>query len=981
MPDADEGAEQGQNQINSFFEANKSAKDFFVSQLYLPENAKNLEYIKSRFTDDEILEWQIGIAPDGWTGLFDEMKSQGWEKEPLIEFNLVRQKNSRTYDFFRKRIIFPIENETGNICAFGARALPWDLENQIENEDEDEDKDKIPKYINSPESVFYKKSKLLLGLSRARKEIRKNDLCHVVEGYSDLIKMHSAGLINTVAPCGTSLTEDHVIVIKKHCKKINLVFDGDDAGFKAMLPAAEKILKAGVIAMITRLPEGEDPGSFIKDDTSAYIHENQQSFVSWYASKQLAGTNEDPVALHKALKEIARIICLIQDRAMKDLIIDDLVKKFELKRKLFKEIIDNETSDQSGIYDDDLPDEVDAREYQRWGFYSYKNEYYFRTKEGIMKMSNFVMKPLFHIQSATNSTRLYELTNYKGFKVVVQLDMQEMTSLQAFTKHVEGRGNFLYWGQAAQWSRLKGRLYEETRSATEIKNLGWQKEGFWAWSNGIILQDGTFESVDEYGIVEFENNSYFIPAFSKIYIADKSIFEDERKFKFRSRDEINLRRWSEMFTLVFGNAGKIGIAFAIAAVFRDHILKIHGNFPLLNLFGPKGTGKSQMAIALSFLFGEGQKPFNIHNGTKAGFAEHVQLFINSIAIVDEYKNGIEPDKIETLKSIYDAIGRTRMSLEKTNRRESTKVNSAVILLGQEMPTADVALFSRTIFLTFHKSVFSEVEKQNYQNLKDLQNEGLSHLISMLIRNRQYFVKNYYNIHGNTLGDLNEVFSSDRIEDRIMRNFAVILAAFRTIENIIKFPFTYKDLLEIAIECIKTQNSQINSSNEVSTFWNILEAMFDDNVLIEGWHFKVQYTDTIRGKTRSIDFGTGGAKSVLKFKFNSVIKLYSEHAGRMKVKPLPADTLKYYLENHEAFIIVEKDCRFTLSEFSQSEGKVIEQKQITTAYCFDYSKLKINLSREAVMTKEDTLPIGFKMPANEIISYDMAASAEKDELPW
>lgn len=972
IPDAPEGSESENNNVDAFYLANKLAKDFFVSQLYRPENTLILEYLKGRFTDDEILEWQIGIATDEWTGLLDHLVNQGWEKQLLIDFNLVKKnEKNRVYDYFRNRIVFPIENPSGNICAFGARALPWELKKN----------DNLPKYLNSPDSTIYHKSKVLFGLSRARKEIIKKDMCHIVEGYPDLIAMHSSGLINTVAPCGTSLTEDHILLIKKFCKQINLVFDGDDPGYKAILPAAEKILKAGAAALVTRLPDGEDPGSFIKEDTASYIKDNHQFFLTWYASNQLAGTFEDPVARHKALKEITRLICLIPDRSMRDLIVDDLVKKFELKRKLLKEMIDNENPDQADVYDDDLPAEVDAREYQRWGFYSFKNEYYFRTKEGISRMSNFVMRPLFHIESATNSTRLYELTNYKGYKVVVQLNMQEMTSLQAFTKNVEGRGNFLYWGQAPQWSKLKERLYEETRSATEIKNLGWQKEGFWAWSNGIILQDGSFVPIDEYGIVEFENDSYFIPAFSKIYIKDKSIFEDERKFKFKTRDEFNIRNWTELFTRVYGNNGKIGIAFWIASVFRDHILKIFGNFPILNLFGPKGTGKSQMAIALCSLFGEGQKPFNIHNGTKAGFAEHVQLFINSIAIVDEYKNSIDYEKIETLKSIYDAIGRTRINLDKGNKKESTKVNSGVILLGQEMPTADVALFSRTIFLRFHKTVFSEEEKQNYQSLKDIQNVGLSNLTSILIRHREYFIKHFYSIYDSTLGDINQNFRVEGIEDRIMRNFASILAAFRTIENVINFPFTYNELLEIALECIMIQNNQINSSNEVSTFWDILEAMFDDNILIDGWHFKVQYTDSIRGKSKTIDFGPGGAKSILKFKFNSVIKLYSEHASRMKVKPLPADTLKYYLENHEAFIIVEKDCRFTLSEFSNVEGKVIEQKQITTAYCFDYSKLKINLTREAIMAKEDQIPIGYKIPYADNESYDIAAKANEDGIPW
>lgn len=921
------------------FEMNGIASRFFSSQLYHPDNSRILEYIKSRFSDDDIVSWQIGIAPDKWTGFQDECITQCWaETASLLKSNLVREKNGKTFDYFRNRVIFPIENAVGNICGFGGRALPWDKEDQA-------------KYINSPDSAVYNKSRLLFGLSRARKEISRLDVCHLVEGYADVVAMHAAGVINTVAPCGTALTEEQILQIKKLCRKINMIYDADTAGFNATLRSAELILRAGVAAYVTRLPDGEDPGSFIKEDTTSYIATNQQSFISWRAKSLLEGTGEDPLARHNALKEIVRYLSLISDRALRDIFVEDLCKKNRIQRKTVKDLLDESTGDGS-VSSDDLPGDVDAREFERWGFYDYKNEYYFRTKDDIVKMSNFVMKPLFHVESAVDTRRIYELTNYKGFRVVVDFDMQEMTSLQAFRKNVEGRGNYLFWGTDIQFGKLKLKLYEETKTCMEIKNLGWQKEGFWAWSNGIIMPDGSFLPVDEYGIVEFANNHYFIPAFSKIYLNDRSIFIDERKFKFKTR-EVSLRQWCDQFFLVFGDNAKVGIAFWIASIFRDYILHIFKNFPLLNLFGPKGTGKSQMAMSLSCLFGQGQTPFNIHNGTKPGLAEHIQQFINALAWVDEYKNSLEYDKIETLKSIYDSIGRSRMNLDKGKKKETTLVNSAVILSGQEMPTADVALFSRMIFCRFHKTSFDDAEKQHYDRLKAMENEGLSHLTSLIVPMREYFEKNFYKNYDNTLTDLSQFFANDKIEDRIIRNFSTIVAAFRTLEDKFDFGFTYDDLNFLAKSFVLVQNNQVYSSNEVSIFWNILEAMFDDNIIEDQWHFKIKYTDTITTNKGDIFFGNGNAKNILKFKLNIIIKLYSEHAKKMGVKPLPADTIKYYLENHDSFVGVEKSCRFTRKEYSQAEGQAIEQKQITSAYCFDYDRLKINLSREAIMTKENT----------------------------
>lgn len=935
------------------FQCNLVASRFYASQLYLPENSLALEYLLSRFSKDDIIAWQIGIAPDQWTSFHDHAGEQGYDNVQLITSNLCREKNDRVYDYFRNRIIFPIMTDTGNVAGFGGRALPWDKEDA--------------KYINSSDSEVYNKSRLLYGFLQGRKAIAKSGICNVVEGYGDVISMHKAGLENTVGPCGTALTEEQALAIKKLCKKVNLVFDGDTAGFDATLRTAEIFLHADLYVMVTMLPEGEDPGSYIKAENKAFISDNSKSFISWRAMELLKNTDEDPMVKHIALKEVVRLLSLISEKSLREIFIDDLVKKNKLQKKVINDQLQAMIGDRSRSGDDDLPADVDAREFERWGFYEYENEYYFRTKENIMKVSNFIMKPLFHVKSSLDTRRIYELINYKEYRNIANFDMQEMTSLQAFRKNVEGRGNFLFWGMDAHFNKLKMKLYEETRSCLEIKNLGWQKEGFWAWSNGIYTQDG-FTKVDEYGLVEFDHQNYFIAAYSNIYLTDKSIYIEERKFKFKSRDDISLRQWSEQFILVFGKNAQLGICFWIASIFRDFILHIFRNFPMLNLFGPKGTGKSQMAMSLSYLFGQGQTPFNIHNGTKPGLAEHIQQFINSIAVVEEYKNSLEYDKIETLKSIYDAVGRSRINMDKGKKKETTQVNSAVIITGQEMPTADVALFSRMIFLSFHKTIFSDEEKYFYKQLKDMEGEGLSHLSSQLIKYRDYFEKHFYKIYDNTLADLSGMLSKDRIEDRILNNFCTIIAAFRTLEDKLDLPFTYIELKDIACDCIRIQNQQVGNSGEVSKFWNILEAMFDENILIDQWHFKIQWTDSINATTRKIDFGKGGAKFVLKFKCNSIITLYAEKMRKSGEKPLPTDTMKYYLDHHDAFIGIDKAVWFYGTEHRDGELKSIKTK--TTAYCFDYEKLKINLTREPLMAKE-----------NELAYIDEIVESKKDNLPW
>ena len=958
---------QVESRRDLIFQVNAFAAKFFSSQLYAPENAVILEYIQSRWSKDDIVTWQIGIAPDQWTAFHDHAAAAGYDNGALLTSNLCREKNGRVYDYFRNRIIFPIFNDSGNISGFGGRSLPWD------------DKE-TAKYINSPDSDVYNKSRLLYGIMQARKAMAKYSICHIVEGYGDVISMHTAGYWNTVAPCGTAVTEEQAVAIRKICKKVNLLFDGDTAGFNATLRTAEIFLQAGIYVMVTRLPDGEDPGSYIKEENKDFVIENMRSFITWRAGELLKNTDEDPMARHMAIKEVVRLLSLITEKSLRDIFIGELSKKNKIEKKILTDGLLEVIGNGSSVSEDDLPAEVDAREFDRWGFYEYKNQYHFKTKDGVQQLSNFVMRPLFHVESINDTRRIYELVNFRGYRVVIDFDMQEMTSLQAFRKNVEGRGNFLFWGMDNHFGKIKLRLYEETKTCQEIRNLGWQKQGFWAWANGIICPDEGFIKVDDNGLVEFNGNNYFIPAFSRIYINDRSIFIDERKFIYKSR-KVDMHAWALKFVEVFGENAQIGICFWIAAIFRDHILHIFKNFPMLNLFGPKGTGKSQMAMSLSCLFGTGQTPFNIHNGTKPGLAEHLQQFINGLAWVDEYKNILDYDKIETLKSIYDAIGRSRMNMDRGKKKETTQVNSAAVVSGQEMPTADVALFSRMIFLRFHKTKFSEDEKRRYQQLKDMENDGLAHLTSQIIAHRAYFEKNFYAVYDSTLAELSALLAEDGIEDRIIRNMCTAIAAFRTLEEKIDMPFHYEDLKKIAATVVRIQNNQVYNSNEVSIFWNILESLFDENALIEEWHFKIQFTDSILTHNRELDFGKGGAKYVLKFKFNAISKMYAEHARKMGVKPLPSDTLKYYLENHESFLAVEKSCRFTLTEFNKEEGKITEQKQQTTAYCFDYAKLKINLTREAIMAKEELNGKKAQVESNQMNINAMVESGKDDDMPF
>lgn len=943
------------------FAINEFAATFYQQQLQ--KNPAMLKLATDRFGAENVSLWRLGFAPDGWQNFYNHARNAGYLEEFLLNSRLIKQseKNNKIYDYFRNRLMFPVFNKTGRITGFSAR--------QITNE-----KDSA-KYINSPDTAVYLKSHQLYGIHLAARAMR-NDGAVLVEGNPDAIRMHQVGADSTVAPCGTAVTEEQLKTIKQLTNSITIITDGDAAGQKSMNRTGRMAVEMGLMTYCAVLPEKEDPDTFFTSEQQykEWIASNRQDWILLRAKALLEKIGQDPGRKNEAIKEICGFIQQY-DEPTRKIYIDAMVTAHKVKAKLFTDRLKD--LDQSNIViekDDSLPTGVDARDFERWGFYEHHNSYFMRTKNDVEEVSNFVMNPVFHIEGQ-DSRRVYDVVNFRGFRVVVDLDMQEMTSIQAFRRNIEGRGNFIFSGTDAQFTRIKAKLYEQTRTCTEIRVLGWQKEGFFAWSNGITTTDDGFQEIDEYGIVEFNKTNYFIPAFSSIHINDKSLFIGERKFQYKKR-EISMKQWADLFTEVFGKNAQIGICFWIATIFRDYILFLNKNFPILNLFGPKGTGKSQMAMSLSCLFGEQQTPYNIHNGTKAGLAEHMQQFSNAFAWVDEYKNNIDYALIETLKSIYDAIGRNRLNVDK--RKETTLVNATLMLTGQEMPTADVALFTRLLFLQFHKAEYTDPEKKLYDNLKQMERAGLSHLTAEILAHRKYFEKEFWTNSDFVVSDIADELRDDAIEDRMLRSWCTVAAALRTLQNKINFGFGYGDIRAIIIQGIKQQNEQVSKSNEIGQFWEMIEAMYDENILIDGWHFRVTYLDKLKTTTGNRTFNSG--KYILRLKFSTISKLYAENARRTGIKPLPNDTLSYYLKNSKSFEGVSPSVKFVNKEYKSEEGKVVESKTITSAYCFDYKKLNINLMRGVF---GDTLPNENKEDNEDdnIVKFmDQPVKLQTDQVP-
>lgn len=267
--------------------------------------AIGLSYFKERgFREETIKKFGLGYAIDASTNFTDHALRHGYNLEYLKQTGLTKDRGTGAYDGFRGRVMFPIFNHMGRVLAFGGRTLSSDK--------------KVPKYVNSPESAIYHKSKVLYGINLAKNAITAKDNCFLVEGYTDVISLYQAGFENVVASSGTSLTTEQIRLIKRYTKNITILYDGDAAGIKAAFRGIDMILEEGMDVKIVLFPDGEDPDSFARSHRSSEVEEflqsNSKNFIFFKAGLLLDESRGDPMKMANLTREIVTTISIIPDR-------------------------------------------------------------------------------------------------------------------------------------------------------------------------------------------------------------------------------------------------------------------------------------------------------------------------------------------------------------------------------------------------------------------------------------------------------------------------------------------------------------------------------------------------------------------------------------------------------------------------------------------------------------------------------------------
>ncbi len=924
-----------QNQIESLYIVNSFAGSYFKDCLYLPEHYSALEYARGRWSEEILKRMEIGFAPESWDGLINAAKKAGMKSEFLFKAGLIKESqkmDGRAYDFFRNRLMIPIHDKYGRIIGFTGRSF---------------DPEAKAKYLNTPETPVYYKSKALFGLNWACHTIKNKGFAYLVEGNADVIRLHQIGILETVASSGTALSREQILELKKLCNSITIIGDTDKAGQMAVDRSARLIIEEGMNCNVIRLPsdEGEkvDPDSYFTDEQQ--FKETVKTHIRDYIvdlATQWQDRAHAPDFKLRAIEEISGLISKLSASSHEVYIeqVGRLIKPKKAFKDKIREILRDNASEE--IHDKDfkkIPDHVSLVDWDNYGFYEDNNCYFFDTSKGIIRGCNFVLKPLFHIESTLNAKRLFTITNHRGKSRVIELPQKDLVSLVRFKERIESLGNFLWEASEVELNRLKRFLYEETESCLEITQLGWQKDQFFAWGNGIF--NSRFTSVDENGIVKHEDTNFYLPAFSRTYANELGLFINERQFIHRDTNTITLNSYSEKLIGVFGPNASIALCFFIASLFRDVIVGRFHFFPILNLFGPKGAGKTELAVSLMSFFGRQGKGPNINNTSKAALADHVATVANACVHIDEYKNNIEPEKIEFLKGLWDGTGRTRMNMDKDKKKETTAVDCGVILSGQEMPTADIALFSRLVYLTFTTAEFDEAAKARFNELKQIEQLGNTHITNEILGLRSHFIVNFATSYDQVAVELNKILEDVVIEDRIFRNWLILLASFHAIRKNLKVAFSYEDLIGQAASQIQLQNVETKRSSEVANFWNMVNFLASDGLIQQGIDYKIECQRTIETDVRKTEFEF--PVNVLLIQMSRIYLLYRKHGKSAGDKVLPTDSIDYYLRNDKRYY-GKKRTRFRFIDPTPGQEGVYQTKP-QWAYCFDYDKLEVSLHTE------------------------------------
>ncbi|WP_417200074.1 DNA primase [Bizionia sp.] len=947
-----------------------------------------------KFSDEIITKFQIGYAADTFHQLHKRFHEAG-KVDEAVTVGLVKHKPPKYFDFFVDRLIFPIHNTQGRIIAFGGRRS------------NDEKVKEFPKYLNSPDTPLYKKEKVLYGLYQAKQAIVKTNRAYLVEGYTDVIAFHNKNVNNTIATCGTALTVEQCKLLKKLCNHVVIVRDGDTAGQNAAYKDLDILISCGFKVSVIELPAGQDPDSLARNikNLAEVLKGDTFDALLWKANK-LREYADTPDEVSNAVETIGKTLILINDPIKRKEYIKQCAKKLKITNKdlttkvtilsnmkeagLQREV-QNEDQELMSMQTRGFPSDGDLMQFKHDGFVSSEKEraIYFKNASDIFfKGTNFTVKPLFHIISSQDEgKRILELTNNINEIGVVDFTNKEISSFTMFQEKIVDRYNFAFEPAvtAFHFKQFRNRLLYSFDKAYEFTTLGQQPEGFFAFANGVVLDD-EFREVDEYGIVQVKDQNFkddktkidlfYSPSCSKVNLGnrdDDDSYEGVRSFVYK-QSPIEFPQWMDLMVKIYDKKAYTGIAYAIASLFRDIIVDRNGSFPHLFLTGQKQSGKTTFSESISNIFTPGQKGFDLNSGSVVGFFRRVSRIANIVMALEEYHDSnIHEIKFQVLKQAFDDRARETGVASGDKKTKLDRIKSACIILSQYMSVRDDnALSSRSITEHFIERVYSVEEKLAFAKLKQYEKEGMTSMLVDLLKHRKEIQDQLTPTINELNKELLKQFEKDEYMERMLNNFIAIMAPVKILFKKFAFPFTWNEFYNHCVDAIQASSSMISETEGTAKFWQTLSYLVDKRILKIDVDFKIDPKSSFKiyegkkgGQAVYTEHVNKDGHEILFLRFNKAHQDYVEAVSKRKnEEPIGESTLKGYFKSKPYFLGSVKAEQF--------------KNGSTSCLAFDYTAMKelnvVELERDYSADNEPDIPFPNPNAFNQ-------SSKDDDDIPF
>lgn len=726
---------------------------------------------------------------------------------------------------------------------------------------------------------------------------------------------------------------------------------------KASAPAAEK-----KPAKAAKTPVSTNP---LLD----YITSHKKDAVIFKALHLITGAGEDFVKRSAAVDEIRDMLACISNDVLleyytkltanmagvKAVTLNKGIKeaKEEVRKKEDEQYVGEGKKafpkwvNKDRIYQYGFDWRLDENDKSNTGIYfkGYNNELEQRT--------NFTMKPIVHIISPNQeeNRRITEMNNGHATHVF-ELPSKAFISLDSFENLLMDQGYYYLDGMSkGDLNKLKIYYLSHYPRGYELKNLGWQQEGFFAFSN-LIYNKG-LQRFDEYGIAEVDGIKYLSMGSSNILKnlrKGTDIYKNDKCLSY-IESPISFAEWGRLMMGAYLDKGMMGIAWCLLAVNRDIVTARTSYCPIPYCYGATQSGKTQFVNSIVAFFFHGIKMFNLNQGTEFGFWEYLGRFTNVLIPFNEFDDrAVDERRVRAFKGIADGEGRIKGS-GKSGKTETQEPTAVPVLLGQYLTTVDDgSVLNRSIPEKFvENNNRPQHQQESFDKLKTHEEKGITSLLCAILGNRDYVADNYLETYGSITRQLKSDFESEKVmpKNRVIENYVTVLSMVKLYESKVELPFTYGQFYEYCKSQILQLNHMIGESNSLGEFWKAVEHLSDSGYIEPGWDYRIETVTEVKSmigdKNSKKVIGFEKSTRLLFIKLKSIYPVFAKEKRMATGKPpIGEETIKTYLADQPYYIGTQSNGNFRSKKQGITKG--------TSSMVLNYDILAandINLERSEI----------------------------------